>query len=185
MEESYTLCEVLVVRLDGTTPIKYAVRLNSEARLVELKRKLSSLCSVPVHRIRLAEVCDSQIRRILADSARVSTYTSLSPELMAYEVCGSSFDCDPTGTAPERVHSAFNVPFSRCFRLRLRRGRRGLARRPTDARPEPRGKRHLSSVHAQHSVLQGTHERSPRHERGDALVSLVHQSRTRRHERKS
>lgn len=90
MEESYTLCEILVVRLDGSTPTKYAVRLNSEARLSELKRKLSSLCSIPVHRLRLAEVCDSQIRRILSDGAKISSHSS---ELMAYEICGGSSDC--------------------------------------------------------------------------------------------
>lgn len=30
--DSYTLCEVLVVRLDGQVPIRYGIRLNSEAR---------------------------------------------------------------------------------------------------------------------------------------------------------
>lgn len=84
MEEGLILCEALVVRLDGTAPVRYGSRLGTDARLSDLKRALANMCGVPAHRLRLAEVQDSQIRRILADSARINSYSPL--DLTAYEI---------------------------------------------------------------------------------------------------
>lgn len=87
MEESCTLCEVLVIRIDGETPIKYAVRLNSDARIGELRKRVASMCSIPALRLSLAEVVDSQVRRLLNDNVRLSTCAAVPPlEITAYEI---------------------------------------------------------------------------------------------------
>lgn len=62
--ESYTLCEVLVVRLKGEVPIKYGLRLNSEAKYGELKEQLSALCGVEDKRLLLAEVASCQVVKV-------------------------------------------------------------------------------------------------------------------------
>jgi len=59
--ESYTLCEVLVVRLNGEIPTKYGLRLNSEAKYGDLKEHLSYLCGVEDQRLLLAEVAFNQV----------------------------------------------------------------------------------------------------------------------------
>ncbi|XP_017785154.1 PREDICTED: ubiquitin carboxyl-terminal hydrolase 32 isoform X2 [Nicrophorus vespilloides] len=82
--ESFILCEVLVVKLSGETPIKYGTRLNSEARYSELKAELEILCGVPAERILLAEVAYSQIRNVLLDESKISVSTAT--ELYAYEL---------------------------------------------------------------------------------------------------
>ncbi|XP_019769567.1 ubiquitin carboxyl-terminal hydrolase 32-like isoform X1 [Dendroctonus ponderosae] len=82
--ESYTLCEVLVVRLNGHSPIKYGLRLNSEAKYGDLKEQLSQLCEVEDHRLLLAEVACCQIRSLLPDENRINPNTAL--ELYAYEL---------------------------------------------------------------------------------------------------
>lgn len=73
-----------MVKLDGTVPVRYGVRLNSEARYAELKDRLHRLCGVLPQRLLLAEVADSQIRQVLADTRRVNASTAL--ELLAYEL---------------------------------------------------------------------------------------------------
>ncbi|KAJ8954203.1 hypothetical protein NQ318_005798 [Aromia moschata] len=82
--ESYTLCEVLVVRLNGECPVKYGVRMNSEARYLELKEQLRDLCGISPERLLLAEVAYCQIRALLGDEARVNPNSAT--ELYAYEL---------------------------------------------------------------------------------------------------
>lgn len=94
--ESYTLCEVLVVRLNGQSPIKYGLRLNSEAKYGELKERLSELCHVDDKRLLLAEVANCQVKSLLPDEGRINPSTAL--ELFAYELpadfCSSEVDGD-------------------------------------------------------------------------------------------
>ncbi|XP_076255455.1 ubiquitin specific protease 32 isoform X3 [Rhynchophorus ferrugineus] len=82
--ESYTLCEILVVRLNGECPIKYGLRLNSEAKYGELKEQLSDLCCVEPKRLLLAEVASCQVRSLLPDENRINPSTAC--ELFAYEL---------------------------------------------------------------------------------------------------
>nr|CAI5835190.1 unnamed protein product [Callosobruchus analis] len=82
--ESYTLCEVLVVRLDGEVPVKYGMRLNSEAKYLELKEQLYELCGVRPDRLLLAEVACCQVRCLLDDDQKVNPATAT--EIFAYEV---------------------------------------------------------------------------------------------------
>lgn len=82
--ESFTLCEVLVICLNGDIPIKYGLRLNSEAKYIELKDNLEKLCNIPSNRLLLAEVASSQIRQILNDDLRINVNSAI--ELFAYEL---------------------------------------------------------------------------------------------------
>lgn len=82
--ESFTLCEVLVIRLNGDTPIKYGLRLNSEAKYAELKDHLEKLCNIPASRLLLAEVASSQIRQVLHDDVRINVNSAT--EIFAYEL---------------------------------------------------------------------------------------------------
>lgn len=56
---------MIVVRLNGECPIKYGLRLNSEAKYGELKEQLSDLCRVEPKRLLLAEVASCQVRKKL------------------------------------------------------------------------------------------------------------------------
>ncbi|CAG9815061.1 unnamed protein product [Phaedon cochleariae] len=86
--ESFTLCEVLVVRLNGECPVKYGMRLNSDARYLELKQQLFELCGVKPDSLLLAEVASCQIRTTLQDEAKIHPGTAT--ELYAYEVPDAS-----------------------------------------------------------------------------------------------
>ncbi|XP_056633766.1 ubiquitin carboxyl-terminal hydrolase 32 isoform X1 [Diorhabda sublineata] len=82
--ESYTLCEVLVVQLNGECSIKYGMRLQSEAKYLDLKEHLSNICGIKPERLLVAEVAFSQICNIPADDAKINPTTAM--ELYAYEL---------------------------------------------------------------------------------------------------
>lgn len=60
------------------------MRLNSEAKYIELKETLYELCGVNPSRLLLAEVASCQIRNFLADDCKINTSTAT--ELFAYEL---------------------------------------------------------------------------------------------------
>lgn len=82
--ESFTLCEVLVIRLNGEMPTKYGMRLNSEAKYSELREHLQGLCHIEAERLFLAEIAYSQIKQMLNDESRINPGTAL--EIFAYEL---------------------------------------------------------------------------------------------------
>jgi hypothetical protein len=51
-----------VIRLDGSIPVKYGLRLNMDEKYSSVKSALSNLCGVPAHLLRLAEVTAAQIK---------------------------------------------------------------------------------------------------------------------------
>lgn len=51
-----------VIRLDGSVPIKYGLRLNMDDKYGNLKQQLSTLCNILPFYIKLAELSGSQIR---------------------------------------------------------------------------------------------------------------------------
>lgn len=87
--ENYTYCEVLVVLLDGTVPVKYAVRLNSDSRYLDLKRELSGLCGLHPALMLVCELSNSQIRCALLDGQRLKA--SSATDLYVYEVPKGDF----------------------------------------------------------------------------------------------
>ena len=51
-----------VIRQDGTTPIKYGITLDMEAKYSELKPSLSQLCKIPPHNLILVDIVHAQFR---------------------------------------------------------------------------------------------------------------------------
>ncbi|XP_044740622.1 ubiquitin carboxyl-terminal hydrolase 32 isoform X2 [Chrysoperla carnea] len=82
--ESFTLCEVLVIRLDASIPIKYGLRLNSEATYLELKKHLQPMCGINPEHLLLAEISNSQLKYLPVDSHKLKNANVI--ELFAYEM---------------------------------------------------------------------------------------------------
>ncbi|CAH1110200.1 unnamed protein product [Psylliodes chrysocephalus] len=130
--ESYTLCEVVVVRLNGECPNKYGMRLQSEAKYIELKEQLYTICGIKPERLLVAEIASSQISNIPSDEAKINPTTAM--ELYAYElpetikvIPKAEIDiepevemdiCDsPLARSPEVSHgSALCMPNILCFK---------------------------------------------------------------------
>lgn len=51
-----------VIKLDGSTPVRYGLRLNMDEKYTGLKKQLSELCSLKPEQILLAEVHTSNIK---------------------------------------------------------------------------------------------------------------------------
>uniref|UniRef100_A0A2M4A0P1 ubiquitinyl hydrolase 1 n=1 Tax=Anopheles triannulatus TaxID=58253 RepID=A0A2M4A0P1_9DIPT len=84
--ENYTYCEVLVMLLDGSVPVKYGLRLNSEMKYWDLKKQLSELCNgaLDPDQMLICELSNSQIRFILPNEHRIKPSTAC--ELYVYEL---------------------------------------------------------------------------------------------------
>ncbi|KAK5638365.1 hypothetical protein RI129_012660 [Pyrocoelia pectoralis] len=106
--ESFILCEVIVIYLNGETPMKYGLRLNSEAKYSELKLQLHGLCNIPPDQLLLAEIAHSQIQDVLSDDGRINISTAT--ELYAYELPGSdvcvAFNKPCAGVEDDALESA-------------------------------------------------------------------------------
>lgn len=98
--ENYTYCEVLMVLLDGSVPIRYGLRLHSEAKYKNLKRALSELCGncVEPELMLCCEVAESQLRCILPDEMKIKPATAT--ELYVYELPKGGC-CDRARTSSE------------------------------------------------------------------------------------
>uniref|UniRef100_A0A3Q4H103 ubiquitinyl hydrolase 1 n=1 Tax=Neolamprologus brichardi TaxID=32507 RepID=A0A3Q4H103_NEOBR len=64
LEEQILLCcdVSVVIKLDGSTPVRYGLRLNMDEKYTGLKKQLSELCSLKPEQILLAEVHSSNIK---------------------------------------------------------------------------------------------------------------------------
>lgn len=82
--ENYTYCEVLVTMLDGSRPVKYGVRLNSDCNYWDLKNHLVAMCGLDPHRMLICELSNSQIKCILPNEQKIKPATAA--ELYVYEL---------------------------------------------------------------------------------------------------
>ncbi|EDV97503.1 ubiquitin carboxyl-terminal hydrolase 32 isoform X2 [Drosophila grimshawi] len=82
--ENYVYLEVLVILLDGSVPIKYGLRLNSECKYADLKHKLATLCPLQPSLMLVCELWNSQIRQVLADEDKLRTQSA--KELYVYQL---------------------------------------------------------------------------------------------------
>lgn len=97
--ENYTYCEVLLILLDGSVPVKYGIRMNSEARYCNLKKELSTICGCVESELMLCcEVSDSQIKSILPNEQKIKPITAT--ELYVYELPKGGC-CDRPRTSSE------------------------------------------------------------------------------------
>lgn len=61
--EQVSCCaEFVVIKLEGSTPVRYGLRLNMDEKYMGLKRQLSELCSLKPEQILLTEVHTSNIK---------------------------------------------------------------------------------------------------------------------------
>ncbi|XP_073841699.1 ubiquitin specific protease 32 isoform X2 [Musca autumnalis] len=82
--ENYIYFEVLVILLDGSVPIKYGLRLNSECKYFDLKRKLASLSYLNPNFMLICEIWNSQIRHIFPDEEKIKP--TAAKELYCYQL---------------------------------------------------------------------------------------------------
>lgn len=112
--ENYTYCEVLgtifyhsplyefsvtsdlnffsfssVIRLDGSIPIKFGLRLNSDSKYSDFKSELSQLCHLDAKLMLVCELSNSQIRCALPDNQKLKVSTAT--ELFVYEIPKGDF----------------------------------------------------------------------------------------------
>ncbi|KAL2297465.1 hypothetical protein Nmel_016767, partial [Mimus melanotis] len=73
--DSYMHLEITVIKLDGTTPVRYGLRLNMDEKYTGLKKQLSELCGLKPEQILLAEVHSSNIK--IKVSKCLSSFPSL------------------------------------------------------------------------------------------------------------
>uniref|UniRef100_A0A8C2KPU4 ubiquitinyl hydrolase 1 n=1 Tax=Cyprinus carpio TaxID=7962 RepID=A0A8C2KPU4_CYPCA len=76
--------EITVIRLDGSTPVRYGLRLNMDEKYMGLKKQLSELCSLKPEQILLAEVHTSNIKNFPQDNQKVRH--SVNCFLCAFEI---------------------------------------------------------------------------------------------------
>lgn len=88
-----------VILLDGSVPIKYGLRLNSDSKYIDLKNELTKLCGLNSDVMLVCELTGSQIKSIIADDQKVKI-TGPS-DLYIYEV--------PRGYERPRTNSELGV----------------------------------------------------------------------------
>lgn len=54
--------KILVIKLDGTVPVKYGLRMNADDKHSVVKSKLSSLSGITANNLKLAEIIGAQIK---------------------------------------------------------------------------------------------------------------------------
>ncbi|KAL0267099.1 UNVERIFIED_CONTAM: hypothetical protein PYX00_009454 [Menopon gallinae] len=91
--ESYLHFTITVIKLDGSVPVKYGLRLNNDEKYSALKSALSSLCGIPPYLIKLAEVQGALIKHVYLDDQRIKG--TQGGHLYGYELpqsCNASLD---------------------------------------------------------------------------------------------
>ncbi|XP_043115046.1 ubiquitin carboxyl-terminal hydrolase 32 isoform X1 [Puntigrus tetrazona] len=76
--------EITVIKLDGSTPVRYGLRLNMDEKYMGLKKQLSELCFLKPEQILLAEVHTSNIKNFPQDNQKVRH--SVNGFLCAFEI---------------------------------------------------------------------------------------------------
>lgn len=78
------MSSISVTLLDGSTPIKYGLRLNSESKYWDLKKQLSTMCSLDADQMIICELKGSQFKLLLYDDQKIKPSTAF--ELFVYEL---------------------------------------------------------------------------------------------------
>ncbi|XP_071178506.1 ubiquitin carboxyl-terminal hydrolase 32-like [Mytilus edulis] len=76
--------ELTVIRLDGSVPVKYGLRLNMDEKYRALKKELENLTSIPSNQILFVEVNGPIVKTLPQDGQKVRTL--LGGTLYAYEL---------------------------------------------------------------------------------------------------
>ncbi|CAD7081508.1 unnamed protein product [Hermetia illucens] len=89
--ENFIYCEVLVILMNGSVPVKYGLRLNADSKYFDLKKALSPLCNINPYLLLVCEISNSQIKTILPDDIKVSSANAT--DLVAYQLPEGGDDC--------------------------------------------------------------------------------------------
>ncbi|XP_066507438.1 ubiquitin carboxyl-terminal hydrolase 32-like isoform X2 [Hoplias malabaricus] len=115
--------EIIVIKLDGSTPVRYGLRLNVDEKYSGLKCLLSELCHLKPEQILLVEIHLSSIKNFPLDSQKVRR--AVSGFLCAFEIplpASPSFNSSPkdvgTGDIP-RIANGTSPSVSSGTSLRL------------------------------------------------------------------
>ncbi|XP_066297333.1 ubiquitin carboxyl-terminal hydrolase 32-like isoform X2 [Branchiostoma lanceolatum] len=76
--------EVTVMKLDGSVPVRYGLRLNADEKNLVLKKQLGELCDIDVSQLLLLETFGATIKSFPSDGQRVRSV--LGGNLFAYEI---------------------------------------------------------------------------------------------------
>ncbi|XP_063060913.1 ubiquitin carboxyl-terminal hydrolase 32 isoform X2 [Engraulis encrasicolus] len=76
--------EITVIKLDGSTPVRFGLRLNMDEKYTGLKKQLSELCCLKPDQILLAEVHNFNVRNFPQDNQKVRL--SVNGFLCAFEI---------------------------------------------------------------------------------------------------
>ncbi|XP_061683734.1 ubiquitin carboxyl-terminal hydrolase 32 [Syngnathoides biaculeatus] len=76
--------EITVIKLDGSTPVCYGLRLNMDEKYTGLKKLLSDMCKLKPEQILLAEVHGANIKNFPQDHQNV--YLTVNSFLCAFEI---------------------------------------------------------------------------------------------------
>ena len=77
-----------MIRFDGSTPIKYGVRVEYEACFGQVKEEVEKMSGVPADRIFLVQLSGPMIKDIVSDDSRVRDWSNFlaSGTLFGYEI---------------------------------------------------------------------------------------------------
>lgn len=73
-----------VILLNGSIPIKYGLRLNSDSTFRIVKEQISKLCNLNVNNLLICELFNSQIKNVYYDHEKLQPSTL--KELYVYEL---------------------------------------------------------------------------------------------------
>ncbi|XP_064618756.1 ubiquitin carboxyl-terminal hydrolase 32-like [Lineus longissimus] len=76
--------EIIMIKLDGSVPVKYGLRLNMDEKYKTLKKQLSEHSNIPFNRILLVELFGAVIKSLPDDNQKIKTM--LCGSLYAYEL---------------------------------------------------------------------------------------------------
>ncbi|GFR09430.1 ubiquitin carboxyl-terminal hydrolase 32 [Trichonephila clavata] len=82
--ESCIHLEIVVIRLDGSKPVKYGLQLNHDDKYITLKQQLGKLCNINPQQLLVAEVSDATFKSIPGDEHRIRIVAGNS--FFAYEL---------------------------------------------------------------------------------------------------
>uniref|UniRef100_A0A667HU20 ubiquitinyl hydrolase 1 n=1 Tax=Lynx canadensis TaxID=61383 RepID=A0A667HU20_LYNCA len=128
--DSYMHLEITVIKLDGTTPVRYGLRLNMDEKYTGLKKQLSDLCGLKSEQILLAEVHGSNIKNFPQDNQKVRL--SVSGFLCAFEIpipgspisasspTQTDFSSSPSTNGMEESKACLFSPFFSCLYIQMR-----------------------------------------------------------------
>ncbi|XP_060562624.1 ubiquitin carboxyl-terminal hydrolase 32-like [Ruditapes philippinarum] len=120
--ESCIHLEIIVMRLDGSVPVKYGLRLNMDEKYKALKKELSKLADISPEQILLVEIVGPVVKTLPHDNQKVRNL--LGGSLYAYELPPVE-DIEPITAEDETSEKKSNIGLSEI--------QRGISKKPTAA----------------------------------------------------